>query len=229
MLLNEKEKQIKDIRRKIDRIRELHLLIRNAGYIKLDKPEFYGWKKYYDLKEEVSDIPYYKKLLNLVYNEVISTNKEFKRKRFFSKEDYYLELEPKSFTENEFDKVVPEQFRNEFRLELVTTSYWGMYSTERYIWKLIDPWYLEEKVKKHYITEKRLLVPEAESELEKLTEEVYQNKMNLVKKLKSPKKSDWDMFDEKREDNFEKRQEEKAVIDELLELDIDLENARIDL
>lgn len=163
----------------------------DLGWINLETPIFDGYEKKLILREDYtrrSDHKIYEDLLSIVGHSVYCRNKSFTSKNWKTKKLEPIKVLPKSLSNSEFKKKVPERLKRYF-YRYFDTGYGYKYTLkETYM-------FIESKRYKHYKTRVRLIDPEIESRISEVQDQLYGNPKNIGKLdnlLGIRRHNDWD-------------------------------------
>jgi hypothetical protein len=155
---------------------------RFRSYVDLDEPLFYGYKKYWILRDDWARSPHaavLRKILSHINNPIYSKKKSFIRKNYLTGKSYVEEPRLTDLTEKQFEKLSLTE--KKYFIKINKRSYWGaeygVYSFK------FNKGYFVSKVAKHYLTKVPLLDPDAQSRRTELSNEIF-NYQTYRRKLK---------------------------------------------
>ena len=187
------ERYLRSLDQEKDRLQQAEA---NLGWLELDHPIRDGWEKSLVLRADISareDAATYLKLLSAVNRTIYSPNKTFMAKNWSTKLIEFVRVEPKEFTDAEFEKEVAEELRKFFvRVHKISTRWYG--NIESDVWCVSTPWVFDEKMKKHYKTRVHFFDSEIKSRLKEIDNHIetggLHHKYYKMKGWKSWRKSE---------------------------------------
>lgn len=174
-----KEKSYKKLSRQLQ---ELYDAKYSKGYITLETPRRCGWKKYFILRDDISnrsDAHIFRCILDRINDTVYSRDINFLTKDWKTGKYVPIEHKLKILSLNEYnnlDDVSKKYFyKSTFKIKIWNTERNVIGYCFRYDWMFV------EKIAKHYITKLPILDNEIESRIKEL--ENYIRSHNLYSKL----------------------------------------------
>lgn len=136
---------------------------------KLDKPVFWGYRREFVLREDISrrnDASKWRALLQLLQNVQYSKRKDFRYRQRPSRKWKTRTHQLKTFSSWDFEREIPNRFKIHFRF---------YYAGGRRRYYFIHPWMMVSRRKKEYNTHRIVLNTEIEKELGYLDNRIEQN------------------------------------------------------
>ncbi len=170
---NGKQKQKIDLRRLYKKYQDVWDAIFKLPRIKLDKPRFAGYKRFFVLREDIANRKDARELREILF---LINNVRYSRIKDFSEHDiedppWNYKQKIKTLDEKQFNKLNPHQKKFFWRTEKVSHRK----IIVRYVFQF--PYYFVYKIKHHYITEVPLIVPELESLRKEITNKIDDNNL----------------------------------------------------
>ena len=163
----------RQLRRMDAELRKLYEQETELGYIELDKPIPWGWRRSYVLREDVArsnDAAFYQKILDRINSTELCRRKDFmqrcrKTKKLKPIMQHTLWLSQEQFTKLGFTD------KERMLFEYKWVRYPNGYKYRVYVY--LNEWQFEFKVHKHFITHKKVhnnILQQRISELEKVVQ-----------------------------------------------------------
>jgi len=206
-----KEKKAKRLRQLCEEETKLWASMRNRymdNLIPLDKPIFYGYKKFFVVREDYArrrDAMIYRRLCKCIQSVITSRDTDFMYKDWKTGKMKPMEHKPRYYREVEFGKV-PLDLQKYFRKVIRTETIWFGKQVINYpIYELEKDFMFVPAMDKHYITHKRKIYPEIESRIEEIRKEIWDGGKNeaILRKMKG-----WGNGYEKGYDDIKRKIEE---------------------
>lgn len=171
ILKEEKARNLRAIQRKYNSLKNA---IYKLPKVKLDKPRWMGYKRYFFLRDDIlrrKDVKDFQEILNLLNNTVYSRTKDGFSRYDFDDLPLHHKQRIKTLSEKAF-----KDLREPLKKYFVRFTHWDHRKKEvRY--EFIHPWMFVLKVKHHYITEVPFLDADMESEIGELENRIYRDNL----------------------------------------------------
>lgn len=167
------------------RDRSLNSLNRDDEWVDLETPILAGWKRFYVLRKDIAasnNGAMYKRILDMINTEVICNRKDFKRKDYKTKKMVDIPQRTRRFTKPQFAKLkLSEKERTLFEYRRLPTLGGKYYRA--FVYKY--DWQFELKIRRHVITQRRIINTELEQEIAEVQNELYSfsNRVKLAKTM----------------------------------------------
>ena len=154
--------------------------------VELPKPERWGYKRFFVLREDVAnskEAEFYKGILKLVQNTVLSRDKEFLYKDYKTKKKLPIEQHIGNISHKDWNKMIAEN-KLTAKQQACFELRWYFNKNGKsgfYVYELIKDYMFVYKVQPHYITHRFIINPQLESELKELSNRI--EKQNLWPKI----------------------------------------------
>jgi hypothetical protein len=188
-----KEKKSKDLRALYRRLRALQDAIYDLPKIKLDKPRFVGYKRYYFLRDDIvrrKDANVFRSILEKLNTTVYSRKKDEFGRYDFDNPPFDVKQRIKTLSLKSYEKLTPE-----LQKHFIKITNWDWRKKEsRY--EFLHPYMFVLKIKHNYITEVPILDKDMESEIGRLETKIKrENLWPKIDKLLGVRnrRDDWDL------------------------------------
>ncbi len=159
---------------------------RSYNKVELPKPERWGYKRFFVLREDVEkskEANFFKGILKIVQNVLLSRDRKFEYKDYKTKTKKPILQEIRSIDHREWNKLIAENKLTEKQKSFFEQK-WK--SNERggggrWVFEFKKPWVFVTKVQIHYITHRIIIDPQLESELRELSNRI--ERQNLEPKI----------------------------------------------
>ncbi len=156
------------------------------GKVKLDKPVVFGWVRNFKLRSDIAKTNksnILNKILEKINNSVVCLRRDFYAKTFDSNGKYvYIKQVLNYLTQKEFE-LLSEREQSYFYLTKIVRKWGGPIK----IFKFKYPWMFEFKIKRNYITHKKILDGELESEIDRINKVLWDRDRFAFKYLECSK------------------------------------------
>ncbi len=195
ILKEQKAKELKRFYRKFDFLRDA---IYKLPKIKLDKPRFAGYKRYFILRDDVArrkDVQDFRDILELLNSTIFSRKKEDFVRFDFDDPPFNEKQKLKTLSVKQYDNL-----RTGLQKYFIKLTRWDWRKKEQR-YEFIHPHMFVLKVKHHYITEVPMLNKDMESEIGRMQERI--NREHLWPKIDKilgvrNHRDDWDISAKKK-------------------------------
>lgn len=175
---NSKQKKERDLRILVRKLKLLESAWYKLPKVKLDKPRFIGYKRFYVLRDDISrrkDAIMFKTLLIKLNSFVYSKTKDFSK--------YDVDVHPFHFKQSikTLSTKEYESLENEYKKYFVRFKKHDDFRKSEYRYEFIYPFMFILKIKQHHITEVPLLDREMESQIDEIRKKI--NRENLWTKI----------------------------------------------
>lgn len=177
---------------------------RALNWVELPKPERWGYKRFFVLREDVAksrEAAFYSGILKLVQHTILSRDKKFEYKDYKTKTKKPIIQDVNVIDHKDWNKLVSENKitskQQSFFEQIWKTNPGGRGG--RWVFAFKKPWMFTLKTQPHYITHRILLDPKLESELTELSNRIdRQNLLPKISKIMGWKYGWKDYYDQKK-------------------------------
>lgn len=155
---------------------------RSLNWIELPKPERWGYKRFFVLREDIAksrEAEFYKGILKLVQNTVLCRDKKFEAKDYETKTRKPIIQHIASIGHSDWNKLDAEgKLTN--KQKMMFTQVWKTNKGGRggyWVFEFNKPWMFVTKIQPHYITHRILINPQLESEIRELENKIERNNL----------------------------------------------------
>jgi hypothetical protein len=135
---------------------DLHKKEKELGYVELEKPVEAGWVRYFVLRQDVArckEALFYQRILDRINTKAFCNRKDFLKKSRKTKklnpiEQYTMRLRPDEFER----RLFTEKEKALFELKIIKEKGGGKHRA----YVFLEEWRFDFKVKKHWITHKKV-------------------------------------------------------------------------
>lgn len=146
------------------------------NWVALDKPERYGYKKFYVIREDVKKgfpnmLPVYTDILKMCNLEIHSRDKKFLVKDWKTGKKVQAQLQLKYIMPRQWEQLPSDKHREQFIMTLERD-----YRNKQYqAYRVRDPWMFVEQMKPYYITHRLVIDPKLDRELREIENKITTN------------------------------------------------------
>lgn len=186
LLLKERNKNLVSLYRKKIKLAQAK---RAYNWIKLDKPERYGYRRFFVIREDIAKgfpnmVPILNDILKICDIPVISRDKNFLTRDYKTKKMIPIIHKLKELSLSEYSKLPSDKHRELFKAEY---KYYN--NRQVLVYTIIDSWMFSLKTKHNYITHRFLIDPKIDSELKEIENKIERN--NLWPQIANAFSWDW--------------------------------------
>jgi hypothetical protein len=159
---------------------------RALNWVELPKPERWGYKRFFVLREDVAksrEANFYAGILKLIQNTVLSRDKKFEYKDYKTKTKKPIMQYVKDIDLREWNKLIAAGKLTDKQQSFFERKWKNNPGNRGGYWtfEFKKPWVFEMKRQPHYITHRILIDPKLESELTELSNRI--ERQNLTPKI----------------------------------------------
>lgn len=150
---------------------------RALNWVELSKPEKWGYKRFFVLREDVAksrEADFLNGLLKLVQSTVISRDKKFERKDYKTKKKMPIHQEINYIDHKTWNKLIADGKLSE-KQQSFFEKRWKMNRFGRggfWAFEFSKPWMFVTAIAPHYITHRMIIDPQLESEIKELSNRI---------------------------------------------------------
>jgi hypothetical protein len=150
---------------------------RALNWVELSKPERWGYKRFFVLREDVAksrEAEFLKGILKLVQNTVFSRDKKFEYKDYKTKKKLPIEQSVGFIAHKDWNKLIAENKLTEKQKNCFEVR-WRFNKGGKsgyWVYVLIKDYMFVTKVQLHYVTHRLIINPQLESELKELSNRI---------------------------------------------------------
>lgn len=174
----------KELRSLNTQLWDLHKKEKELGYVELEKPVEAGWVRYFVLRQDVArskEAPFFQKILDRINTKAYCNRKDFLKKSRKTKRLTPIEQKTKELSAGDFGKCLFTEKENAlFEYKWLRNANGVKYRA----YVFLEQWRFEFKVKKHWITHRKVhdnVLEQRIAELSKVVNsEQMRGKLNKV-------------------------------------------------
>jgi len=147
------------------------------NWVELPKPERWGYKRFFTLRDDVAkskEADFYRSILGLVQNTVLSRDKEFLYKDYKTKRKLPIEQYVNTISHKDWNKLLAEN-KLTAKQQACFEQRWKPIKNGRggaWEFTLVKDYMFVYKIQPHYITHRLIIDPQLESELKELSNRI---------------------------------------------------------
>jgi hypothetical protein len=197
----ENEKELISIWKKKNRLMQGK---RALNLVELPKPERWGYKRFFVLREDVAksrEAAFFQGILKLIQSTIISRDKKFEYKDYKTKTKKPIMQYVKDIDLRSWNKLIAEGKLTDKQQSFFERKWKNNPGNKGGYWvyEFKKPWVFELRKQPHYITHRILLDPKLESELTELENRIdRQNLLPKISKIMGWKYGWRDFYDRKK-------------------------------